>query len=61
MHHLVVHHLQYRINGGTHDLDNLLTLCHRHHADIHPHLRFQLPDVEQEIEGESVFLKEIKL
>jgi 5-methylcytosine-specific restriction endonuclease McrA len=60
LHKLVVHHIKYRINGGTHDLDNLITVCHKHHADIHPHLRFQLPTVEQEIEGER-WLKEIKL
>lgn len=50
---LAVHHIKYRINGGTHDLDNLITLCHKHHADIHPHLRFQLPDAMKCIEDES--------
>lgn len=28
---LDVHHILPRIEGGTDDLDNLLTLCHRHH------------------------------
>lgn len=43
---LVVHHIKWRIHGGTHDLDNLITLCHEHHAVIHPHLRFQLKEGE---------------
>lgn len=40
--HLIVHHLQQRQYGGTHDLDNLLTLCNAHHTCIHPHLRYEL-------------------
>ena len=38
---LVVHHKQHRINGGGHELSNLITLCHRHHIELHPHMRFQ--------------------
>jgi 5-methylcytosine-specific restriction endonuclease McrA len=48
--HLVVHHKIHRIHGGTHDLDNLLTLCNKHHADIHPHLRAELAEKEKVIE-----------
>ena len=33
---LTVHHIKWRIHGGTHDLDNLITLCYEHHAVIHP-------------------------
>lgn len=39
---LQIHHIQQRINGGTHDLDNLLTVCYAHHVQIHPHMRFEL-------------------
>lgn len=46
---LVVHHIKARINGGTHDLDNLITLCRRHHADIHPHLRYELEAANREL------------
>lgn len=46
---LVVHHLCPRINGGTHALDNLVTLCRKHHADIHPHLRFELAAPEKNL------------
>jgi len=35
---LCVHHIKRRIDGGTHDLDNLITVCYAHHCDIHPHL-----------------------
>lgn len=48
---LAVHHIKMRINGGTHDLDNLLTVCHFHHAEIHPHLKFQLREEVRELEG----------
>lgn len=49
---LQVHHLKMRIHGGTHDLDNLLTLCHRHHVDVHPHMRFQVSDFRKEVDYE---------
>lgn len=39
--HLHVHHLQERQAGGTHDLENLITLCCDHHIQLHPHMRFQ--------------------
>jgi 5-methylcytosine-specific restriction endonuclease McrA len=41
---LEVHHILPRINGGQHELDNLLTLCRQHHAELHPHLRRELDD-----------------
>lgn len=44
---LEVHHIQFRINGGSHDMDNLITICKKHHADIHPHMRFELEMVER--------------
>ncbi len=46
---LVVHHILFRFNGGTHALDNLATVCHQHHADIHPHLRYELPEGRTDI------------
>jgi 5-methylcytosine-specific restriction endonuclease McrA len=42
--YLQVHHIQERINGGSHDLDNLITVCRAHHAHIHPHMDYQLAD-----------------
>lgn len=48
--HLVCHHIKHRINGGSHDLDNLIIICHKHHADIHPHLRVELAQKEKVIE-----------
>lgn len=44
---LEVHHKRWRIHGGTHDLNNLITLCRAHHVDEHPHLRFELAAPEQ--------------
>lgn len=32
-----VHHRLPTSQGGTHDLDNLVALCARHHAHIHAH------------------------
>lgn len=46
---LIVHHIKFRIRGGTHELDNLITLCHEHHACIHPHLRFELENPPLEL------------
>ena len=39
---LHVHHIQARIDGGTHGLDNLVTLCREHHILKHPHMLFEL-------------------
>lgn len=36
---LEVHHIRQRVHGGTHELENLVTLCRLHHAVLHPHLR----------------------
>ncbi len=33
--HLELHHIQYRSDGGTHDPDNLVTLCWAHHSMVH--------------------------
>lgn len=41
---LHTHHIKARINGGTHDLDNLLTICRKHHEDIHPFMKKILPE-----------------
>lgn len=38
---LQVHHIIERQYGGDHSLDNLITVCREHHADIHPHMRFE--------------------
>lgn len=38
---LHVHHIQERQHGGTHDLDNLITMCRVHHVMLHPHMRFE--------------------
>lgn len=48
---LQVHHKVYRINGGTHDLDNLVTVCRSHHAHIHPHMNLELAEVEFDAGG----------
>lgn len=32
---LTPHHIVYRSQGGTHDLDNLITLCTKCHDDVH--------------------------
>jgi 5-methylcytosine-specific restriction endonuclease McrA len=39
---LHVHHIQWRSNGGTHDLANLITVCRTHHEQIHPHMAYEL-------------------
>ena len=41
---LHIRHIKARINGGTHDLDNLLTLCRKHHEDIHPFMKTVLSE-----------------
>lgn len=52
--HLQVHHIQRRINGGTHDMDNLITICTAHHEHIHPHMRFDRA-VRQDPPGDDRF------
>lgn len=37
--YLHVHHLKARSQGGTHALDNLVTLCREHHQVIHPWMK----------------------
>lgn len=34
-HGLVVHHVRYLSEGGKHQLDNLVTLCDKHHLLVH--------------------------
>jgi len=34
---LEVHHVRRRSQGGTHDLDNLVTLCYGHHQWVTEH------------------------
>lgn len=46
---LQVHHIKMRINGGSHDLDNLITLCREHHAEIHPHMKFELSEKDNKV------------
>lgn len=41
--YLQCHHKKQRLHGGTHDLENLVTVCKSHHEQIHPHMRFELP------------------
>lgn len=48
--HLHVHHKKERINGGTHDLDNLLTLCIPHHEALHPHMKYEHAMKQREYE-----------
>lgn len=50
--YLQVHHIKERINGGTHALSNLITVCRAHHAQIHPHMDYQLADNPNSIEYE---------
>lgn len=49
--HLNVHHIKERQYGGTHDLDNLITLCRAHHIMIHPHMRFELTVVDKVLDA----------
>jgi len=34
-HQLVVHHVRYRSEGGKDSMDNLITLCEKHHLLVH--------------------------
>lgn len=48
---LHVHHLKERINGGNHELDNLLTICRAHHIKLHPYMAFEYAIKDKEIEN----------
>lgn len=37
------HHIIYRSQGGKHEIDNLITLCARHHALVHSDKRTWMP------------------
>ena len=37
-----MHHVKPVVNGGSHDLANLVVLCQKHHAEAHPFLRLKL-------------------
>jgi 5-methylcytosine-specific restriction endonuclease McrA len=39
---LQVHHIKMRIHGGSHNLDNLITLCKTHHELLHPWMKTSL-------------------
>jgi 5-methylcytosine-specific restriction endonuclease McrA len=43
LHMLEVHHIKMRIQGGTHELENLITLCKQHHQNIHPWMKRLFP------------------
>lgn len=49
--YLEVHHLVERQHGGLHGLENLVTLCHEHHAARHPHLQRELEREHIALEG----------
>lgn len=51
--YLHVHHVQERQRGGTHDLDNLITLCQEHHIQLHPHMRYEYALRDKELEGDA--------
>lgn len=48
---LHVHHIQERQNGGTHDLDNLITICRVHHVMVHPHMAFEYAATDRVLEA----------
>lgn len=50
---LHVHHLKMRINGGSHELDNLLTLCELHHEQIHPWMKKRKAIRQKSLEYDS--------
>jgi 5-methylcytosine-specific restriction endonuclease McrA len=51
--HLQVHHKVERQYGGTHDLENLETVCVTCHSKIHPHMLFEKPCKEHVREPEA--------
>lgn len=48
---LHVHHKKQRINGGGHELSNLITLCRVHHTQLHPFMAVDLPQEEKALDG----------
>lgn len=50
---LQVHHLVQRSEGGTHDLENLLTLCRVCHSRIHPWMIWNLSQRQKELIAEQ--------
>lgn len=55
-----IHHIVRRCDGGTHDLDNLITLCKYHHQRRHDFegQKFAKPRVSEEILGFNILLRE---
>ena len=51
---LEVHHIKYRSEGGTHDEDNLITLCDEHHRLVHSNKKLFKPQLELAIKNLSV-------
>jgi 5-methylcytosine-specific restriction endonuclease McrA len=54
---LQVHHRQPRAEGGTHDLENLLTLCRSCHARLHPWRLREIPRCVDSISSPDAFDK----
>jgi 5-methylcytosine-specific restriction endonuclease McrA len=50
---LHVHHILPRSNGGTHDLDNLVTLCRACHARVHPWMVWDRPMRQRELPADG--------
>lgn len=48
---LHVHHLQERQHGGTHRLDNLVTLCREHHMLVHPHMAYEIRSEDKALDA----------
>jgi len=45
--HLEVHHIIYRSQGGTNNVNNLITLCHECHQDVHKgNVKIDRPNVK---------------
>ena len=62
---LHVHHIDYRSQGGTHDLHNLIVLCKRHHDLVHTDKGVWQPVLRAYIwllyiEGRAMFLLDVK-
>lgn len=51
--YLQCHHIKYRSHGGTHELENLTTVCKTHHEMIHPHMRFEIKSKDKVLEAKS--------